>query len=421
VLSVKKKPALSLLIVAVLALHAPSLPAEQLTFLYMKQSGYDLGDIVERAGSFRQKTGIRVNPVFVEYEDRYNLILQSAARAVPDLDVILVDLIWVADFADKGIIDPLPQALDARVRSGTVPQIYSAFGWNDRLWAIPFHIDFQMLYTNMDDMRQVGAAAPPATLEGLVRLARKAKSAGVVKYPIFESWRRQEVLTCELTWLVGAFGGSLTDDTGRIRCNSPAALRALTFMVDLLAEGIASPYSLESEENFASEVFLAGDCMFSTNWSFLIRLLQNNDQPGIQGWKVSPIPVLESVLRGGKRTSSICGFEGLGVLSKSAHKSAAWAFAQYLASPDFQIRHLEFMPAWKEVWDQERAHAEDPFLSMKQMQITGLQYRPVHPRYRSISEILQHWVSQALHGQVTPAEALREAQAQIDKVTGASP
>ena len=78
-----------------------------------------------------------MNPVFVEYEDRYNLILESAARTIPDMDLILVDLIWVADFADKGIIDPLPQTVDKRVRNGTVPQIYSAFGWHDRLMGHP--------------------------------------------------------------------------------------------------------------------------------------------------------------------------------------------------------------------------------------------------------------------------------------------
>ncbi|MGA2763029.1 MAG: extracellular solute-binding protein [Spirochaetia bacterium] len=413
----RKILAVSLLI----PIFAVALPAEQIRFLYMKQSGYDLGDIVERAESFRQETGIRASPVFVEYEDRYNLILESAARTVPDLDLILVDLIWVADFAEKGIIDSLPDALDKRVRSGIVPRIYNAFSWRDRLWAIPFHIDFQMLYTNMDDMKRIGAAAPPRSLEEMVRMARKAKAAGVVKYPIFDSWRQQEVLTCEFTWLVGAFGGSLVDRSGKIHCDSPAARQALSFMVRLLAEGLINPYSLESEENFVSEVFLAGDCMFTTNWAFLIRLLSKNDQPGVGDWRVSPIPVSQSVSRDGSGTSSICGFEGLTVLRRSAHKEAAWRFARYLASPDFQARHLEFMPVWKEVWDREEARREDPFLSIKQAQIAGLQYRPVHPRYREISAILQHWISQALHGQVMPADALREAQAQMDRVTGSLP
>ena len=140
-----------------------ALPGEQIRFLYMKQSGYDLGDIVERGESFRQKTGIRVSCDFVEYEDRYNIILGSAAKTLPDLDLILVDLIWVADFAERGIIDALPAGLDRRVRDGIVPQIYSAFNYRDRLWALPFHIDFQMLYSNMDDLGRIGAAAPPRT------------------------------------------------------------------------------------------------------------------------------------------------------------------------------------------------------------------------------------------------------------------
>ena len=39
---------------------------------------HDLGDIVERGESFRQKTGIRVSCDFVEYEE-------SAAKTLPDL------------------------------------------------------------------------------------------------------------------------------------------------------------------------------------------------------------------------------------------------------------------------------------------------------------------------------------------------
>jgi multiple sugar transport system substrate-binding protein len=238
---------------------------------------------------------------------------------------------------------------------------------------------------------------------------------------VFDSWNEQEVLVCEFTWLVGAFGGTLADRGGRIACDTPEARRALGFMVGLLDDGLVNPYSLDSEENFVSEVFLAGDCMFTTNWGFMIRLLSKNDQPGVPAWRVSPIPVSASVSPGGKGTSSICGFEGLAVLSGSPHPDAAWRFAQYLASPEFQGMHLEFMPVWKEVWTREQVRREDPFLSIKQAQIAGLQYRPVHPQYRKISAILQHWISQALHRQVAPAEALRDAQRQVDEVTGGPP
>ena len=413
----RKIPAASLLLIAL----AFPLSGQQIRFLYMKQSGYDLGDIVERAESFHQATGIRVSPVFVEYEDRYNLILESAARTVPDLDVILVDLIWVADFAEKGIIDPLPQGVDKQVRDGIVPQIYSAFTWRDRLWAVPFPHRLPDALHEHGRHETHRRARPAANAEELVRLAHRAKAAGVVKYPFFDSWRQQEVLTCEFTWLVGAFGGSLVDGAGRIHCDSPPALRALGFMIGLLGEGLASPYSLESEENFVSEVFLAGDCMFTTNWGFQIRLLMKNDQPGVKDWRVSPIPVSQSVSRDGKATSSICGFEGLTVLSGSAHKAAAWKFAQYLASLSSSPGTWSSCRCGKKSGAGRKRRGRTPSCPSSRRQIAGLQYRPVHPRYRQISAILQHWISRPCSGQVPAAEALREAQTQIDRVTGTAP
>jgi len=392
--------------------------AEEITFLYMKQSGYDLPDIVERAQSFQKQTGIRVNPVFVEYKDRYSLVEESARKTVPDYDLILLDLIWTADFAEHGVIDPLPAPLVQKVRSGIVPKIYEAFAYHDQLWGVPFHADFQLLYTNLDLLHKAGFTSPPRTLEEMVRLSREAKKRGIIEYPLFDSWNEQEVLVCEFTWLVGAFGGSLTDAEGRIDVTSAPCRSALAFMQDLLAEGLINPYSLQSEENFVSEVFQSGDCLFTTNWSFLIRLLGGGQTQPPMRWALSPIPVSEATARTGTVTSSVCGFEGLAVTSRSRHKESAWKFALYLDSPEFQARHLEFMPVWKEVWTRPATLRDDPFMPIKQLQISGLQYRPVHPRYGEISALLQEWIFKALKGGLTPELALREAQKGIDALAG---
>ena len=394
-----------------------SATSEEITFLYMKQSGYDLPDIVERGRAFQQATGIGVKPVFVEYKDRYSLIVQAAARAVPDYDLILLDLIWTADFADHGIIVPLPPALADAVSDGIVPKISGAFRYRGRLWAMPFHADFQLLYTNLDLLAKAGFSRPPSTLEELVAMARAAKRAGVMEYPIFDSWIEQEVLVCEYTWLVGAFGGSLADAEGRIDCTTRPCLEALRFMAALLSEGLVNPYSLQSEENFVSEVFQSGDCLFTTNWSFLIRLLGNAD-PSAPRWGLSPIPVSARVARAGTSTSSVCGFEGLAVTSASRHQEAAWRFARFLDSPEFQGSHLEFMPVWKAVWDWPATRQGDPFMAIKQAEVNGLQYRPVHPRYGEVSTVLQRWIAQALQGNASPEVALQQAQRDIDAIVG---
>jgi multiple sugar transport system substrate-binding protein len=189
-------------------------------------------------------------------------------------------------------------------------------------------------------------------------------------------------------------------------------------MRSLLTQGLMNPYSLQSEENFTSEVFQSGDCLYTTNWSFLIRLLGDNQKQAPMRWALSTIPVVEAAASAGTTTSSVCGFEGLSVTSRSRHKESAWRFALYLDSPEFQGRHLEFMPVWKEVWARPSTLRDDPYLPVKQLQIAGLQYRPVHPLYGEISTVLQKWIFKALEGAVSPEQALGEAQKSIDALTG---
>ncbi len=252
---------------------------EEISMLYMAQAGYQPSDIIARAVSFKELTGIKVNLSFVEYEDQYNLIIASSGEDRALYDIILVDLIWTADFAEKNIIDPVPDYLVGEVRKGIIPEIYTAFIYRDNLWAVPFLANFQLFYTNMDLLHRAGFHDPPSSLEEVVNMASTAKMKGVIKYPFFDSLRKQEALVCEYVWLAGAFGGSLVDKTGKIRLTTEPNLKALGFLIDLLNKGLMNPYSLNSEEVFASEVFLSGDCLFTTNWTFLTGLIKESSPP----------------------------------------------------------------------------------------------------------------------------------------------
>jgi len=66
---------------------------EEISMLYMAQAGYQPSDIIVRAVSFEELTGIKVNLSFVEYEDQYNLIIASSGEDRALYDIILVDLI----------------------------------------------------------------------------------------------------------------------------------------------------------------------------------------------------------------------------------------------------------------------------------------------------------------------------------------
>ena len=384
--------------------------------LYMAQAGYQPSDILQQARSFEEKTGIAVNLSFFEYEDQYNLIIESSKKATADYDIILLDLIWTADFAERAIIDPIPSYLVDEVRGGIIPEIYSAFTYDDRIWAVPFLANFQLFYTNMELLHRAGFIRPPATLEELVDMASAAKKMGVIEYPLFDSLRKQEALVCEFVWLVGAFGGDLVDQDGRINLTAPECRRALEFLVGLLERDLLNPYSLHSEEVFAAEVFIWGDCLFTTNWTFLSGLIRESELPIRRSGKASLIPSARAVASNGGTASTISGFQGLSVTRNSLHKEKAWRFIAYLASPDFQRRHLAEMSVWQQIWTEENTLLEDPDIDVKKQQILHVHHRPIHPRYRDVSARLQHWIYESLLGNVESQEALENAQWEIDSL-----
>ncbi len=384
--------------------------------LYMAQAGYQPSDILQQARSFERNTGIPVNLSFVEYEDQYNLIIDSSKKKTADYDIILVDLIWTADFAETAIIDPIPSYLADEVRDGIIPEIYSAFTYDDRIWAVPFLANFQLFYTNMELLHRAGFIRPPATLEELVEMASTAKKMGVIEFPVFDSLREQEALVCEFVWLVGAFGGDLVDRNGRINLTTPACQKALEFFVDLLDRGLLNPYSLDSEEVFAAEVFIWGDCLFTTNWTFLTGLIRDSELPIRRIGKASLIPSARSEASEGNTTSTISGFQGLSVARNSLHKEKAWQFIAYIASPAFQREHLAEMSVWQQVWTEENTLIEDPHIELKKQQILRVHHRPIHPRYREVSARLQHWIYEALLGSIGVPQALENAQRDIDNL-----
>jgi multiple sugar transport system substrate-binding protein len=384
--------------------------------LYMAQAGYQPSDILQQARSFEEETGTVVNLSFVEYEDQYNLIIESSKKKTADYDIILLDLIWTADFAEKAIIDPIPSYLADRVNKGIIPEIYSAFIYADRIWAVPFLANFQLFYTNMELLHRAGFIRPPATLEELVDMAATAKKMGVIQYPVFDSLRKQEALVCEFVWLVGAFGGDLVDHNGNIDLTTPACRKALEFLVGLLDSGLLNPFSLNSEEVFAAEVFIWGDCLFTTNWTFLSGLIRESDQPIHRSAKASLIPSAQSIASKGENTSTISGFQGLSVSRNSLHKEKAWQFIGYLSSPAFQRKHLAEMSVWKQVWIEKKTLTGDPDIELKRQQILSVHHRPIHPQYREVSARLQHWIYEALQGKVSSAAALENAQQDIDRL-----
>ena len=405
---------LSLILFLIIKILLP-VCGESLHVVYMAQAGYDPRDVEKRGREFSEETGIDVTFRFEEYEDIYELVTGEEGSS-GEIDIVLLDNIWTADFASRGILEPVPSAFRSVIENDIISQIYNANVYNGKMWGVPFLANFQLLYTNLDLLKAAGFSSPPETLEDLKHMAIAAKQKGVIEYPVFDSLRSEEVLVCELVWLSGAFGNSWKS-AGPVRLNCTENINAVEYLLDLKKEGLLNPYSLTSGEMFAADVFSWGDALFTSNWTFLIgRLLEKEDIHSLPDFNftVSVLPVSSKSGIDISESSTVSGFQGLAVLEASLNKQHAWDFIKFLSSPDFQRKYLDEFPVWKNVWNEESANSADSFFSVKRNQVQGAKVRPVHPRYQEISAIIQDWVYKILEEKVPVGEAFIQMQLELD-------
>ncbi|MGE5586548.1 MAG: extracellular solute-binding protein [Bacillota bacterium] len=390
-------------------------PEVRLNVIYMAQAGYQPDEFEEMTREFARESGIRVALNFVRYDEEYQKIVTSATSPVATYDVVLVDLIWVAEFAEKGYVVPLDRGLAAKVRQGISPEILSAFEDRGRIWAMPFLANFHFLFYNEDMLRRAGFDAAPGTIEEMEVQMRAMKRKGVVEYPMIASWNQKEGLVCEYVWLVGAYGGGIFDSHGDPIFNHGPGVAALETMTRWVRGGLVNPLALTADELVAKDVFIAGKAAFAPNWTFLSGFMSDPAVSRVASHaRMGLLPVAKAVRdETGRVSSSVSGFQGLAVMANSSHKPEAWRFVEFMASPEVQGRCLQEVPVWTSLQMSREARANDPWLDVKLEQMRWLQHRPKLVRYQEISAIMQRFIHTALEGAMSPQEALDVAVERI--------
>lgn len=417
--TVKRVLLLSLVLLVTLGLSTGALAAkESLNVIYMAQAGYQPDDIRDMADLFEELTDTKVNITFVKYDEMHEKIVASAVAPVATYDVILLDLIWTAEFASKKMVQPLDDRITPAIRNDIAPAILDAFVFNKKTWAMPFLANFQLFFYNQDMIRKAGFSGPPKTLEEMVEQMRAIKAKGIVKYPFTDSWNQKEGLVCEYVWLTGAFGGETFDAEGEPIFNSGPGLKALEFMVSLLKEGLANPKALTNDEPAAKDDFISGNAAFTTNWTFQYALMNDPSVSKVVGeGKMGLIPVAKEALGKSKfGTASVSGFQGAAIMANSRKKDLAWQYVKFITSPLVQRSYLSEMPVWTSVQNSAYANMMDPTMTIKGKEIASVHHRPKVPPYPEVSSILQRYIHQALQMKMSPKEALDKARAEIETV-----
>lgn len=383
--------------------------------LFMKQAGYSEDDINSMIASFTAKNpGVKVTPEFVSYEALHDKIVAAAPAGT--YDVVLIDVIWPAEFGTKRIVADVTALWPAQWKTEMLDGAVRTPEYDGKEYGVPWILDSKYFFYNTAHLQKAGVDVGALdTWDGVVAAARSIKKAGVVKYPLVWSWQQAEALICDYTQLLGAFGGKFFDSSNKPAFNNAEGVATLEFMRQTLQDGLSNPTSTQSLEEDVRKVFSAGQASMALNWTYMYGLANDPKQSQVGG-KVKAL----QTPAGPKGRPGVNGSMALSITGSSKNQQAAWALISHLTSQEVQDKYaISSLPCWRSSFDDPAVIKTNPqVVPQAKKQLADMIVRPAVTQYNQVSQILQAEIQKALSGSKSSQKALDDAASQTASLVG---
>jgi multiple sugar transport system substrate-binding protein len=333
-------------------------------------------------------------------EQRTQFVQRQEAKS-GECDVFYADVIWTAEFASqKWIYDMTPYA-DAR-KSELIPATLDSVTYDGKVWGMPQQTDAAFLYYRTDQVDEV-----PATWQEVY--ASAAENDGIVY-----QGAPYEGLTCDYLEIAYAAGGEILNEDGtQAVIDSPENLKALQFMVDGVKDGTAANGVTTYMEEESRRYFESGRATYMRNWPYAYALGEAKGSKTAGKFDVAPFPEFE-----GAGKAAILGGHNLVISVNSENPGGALKLVDFLTSVEEEtkmFRDFSLAPTVAAVYDDPAIQKKYPFATQLKESVAQARSRPVSPVYPQISQAIYENVNEALSGRVSPEEALKNAQSQMQQ------
>jgi len=311
-------------------------------------------------------------------------------------DVLMLDVIWIAEFARAGWLLDLTDRWPAGERREHFASMIEAATLRDRLWAVPWVMNVGLLYYRADLLAR-HRLAPPTSYAALADQAAVVMRAADDRHLGGFLWqgKQYEGLVVNALEALWGEGTDLVGRDGRLLPDPGRAAAALTFRRSLLARGLSPPLVTAADEELTRREFGAGRAVFLRNWPYARALFEAAGSPVRGRVGIAPLP-------GG----GALGGAHLAIHARTRFPDAAWALVRHLASPASQ-RAIAAAVGLEPTRPQL---LEDPELRAI---FAGARPRPVTPWYQTLSATLQPELSAAILGLKPASEALADAERRL--------
>jgi multiple sugar transport system substrate-binding protein len=315
-------------------------------------------------------------------QQREQLVRRLAAKD-STVDLIGMDVIWTAEFANAGWIKPFPGSLAKQVTKGDFPSVIKTGTFNGQIYGAPFNSNTELLWYRTDLVKKA-----PKTWDQMITEAEKLGSEGKPE-TIQVQANKYEGFTVWANALIESAGTQLLSGPQTVSLAQGPTDKALEVMGRLAASSAAAPDIDTSDEDSARLGFEGGDSAFMVNYTFAYASAKANAPDVFKNMGFARYP---RVVASRPSKPPLGGFN-IGVGGYSPHPDQAFQAAACISSSKSQLTATELdglPPSRKSLYRTKTVRQAYPgFAPLVEESINASGPRPQTPAYQDVSLAVQ--------------------------------
>ncbi|BCW17894.1 ABC transporter substrate-binding protein [Pseudarthrobacter enclensis] len=337
-------------------------------------------------------------------DQQHDDLVQNFQAKNADYDVASVDVVWTAEFAAKGWLQPLKDKMAIDTKGMLEPTI-EAGSYKGTLYAAPVSSDGGILYYRKDLV-----PTPPKTWDEMMGMCSIAKQNNIGCYS--GQFKQYEGLTVNASEAINSAGGSVLDKDGKPSLNTPEAEAGLNNLVEAFKNGNIPAEAITYQEEESRRAFQDGKLLFLRNWPYVYNLATTEGSSKVKD--VLGMAALPG--KDGPGASSLGGHSAA-VSVYSDHKATSLDFVKFLVEEEqqkFFATQGSLAPVLGDLYEDQELVAKLPYLPVLKTSIENAVPRPVTPFYPAVTKAIQDNAYAALKGEKPAKDALSDMQKSIE-------
>ncbi len=242
------------------------------------------------------------------------------------IDIIGMDVIWTAEFANAGWVREWSDPLKSQVTKDVFESVIDTASFEDKLYGAPFNSNTELLWYRKDLVDN-----PPTTWDQMIDQAEELGKDIQVQADRYEGF------TVWVNAMIESAGTEIISGPTTVELEEEPTKEALALIGRLANSSAAAPNIDTSDEDSARLGFEAGDSAFMINYTFALGSAKENAPDIAKEMGAAKFP---EVVEGTPSKPPLGGFN-LGVSAFSEHPDEAFEAAACLSNAKSQLTATE--------------------------------------------------------------------------------